>query len=184
MIEVLLLGISLSMDSLSVSIVNGVKYRNYDKKMMLLSSLSFGVFQGLMPLLGYLVFRPFVKYVDAIDHYLVFVILAYLGISMIKEGIQKKEEETESEEKFSLKILLVESVATAIDALSIGLTLPSLSLNPYLSCLIICLCTFVICIIGHLFGKKLGQLLKNKAMILGGVILFGLGLKTLLENIL
>lgn len=183
MIEVLLLGVALSMDSLSVSIVNGIKYKNYSKKDMFFASLSFGLFQGLMPLFGYLVFIPFIKYVDAIDHWLVFVILSALGINMIKEGLSKDEENNEQEDKFTFKILLAESIATAIDALSVGITLPTLALSPYLSCLIICLCTFIICIVGHSFGKKLGMLLKDKAIILGGAILFLIGLKTLLEHL-
>jgi len=183
MIEVILLGIALSMDALSVSIVNGIKYKNYTKKQMFLASLSFGVFQGVMPLLGYLVFIPFIKYVQAVDHWLVFAILAYLGISMIKEGYKCENEGECSIEPFTFKVLMMESVATAIDALSVGITLPSLSLNPYLSCLIICLCTFIICLVGHSFGKKIGLLLKDKAMIFGGVILFSIGVKTLLEHL-
>lgn len=180
--EVILLGIALSMDALSVSIVNGIKYKNYTRKQMFLASLSFGVFQGAMPLLGYLIFIPFIKYVEVVDHWLVFLILGYLGISMIKDGI-KGEAAEESNEKFTFKVLLMESIATAIDALSVGITLPSLALNPYLSCLIICLCTLIICLIGHSFGKKIGLLLKDKAMILGGGVLFYIGLKTLLIHL-
>ena len=183
MLEVLLLGVALSMDSLSVSIVNGIKYKNYIRKEMVLASLSFGVFQGAMPLLGYLVFIPFIHIVQAIDHWLVFGILAFLGIRMIKEGLEKHDDEQQTDDLFTWKVLLLESIATAIDALSIGITLPSLALNPYLSCLIICCCTTVICLIGHSFGKQLGLLLKDKAMILGGSILFLIGLKTLLEHL-
>jgi len=183
MLEVILLGVALSMDSLSVSIVNGIKYQNYTKFEMFMASLSFGLFQGLMPLLGYLIFIPFIEIVQSIDHWLVFVILAYLGISMIKEGLCKDKEECQCQERFTCKVLIAESIATAIDALSVGITLPSLALNPYLSCLIICCCTFAICIIGHSFGKKLGILLKDKAMIFGGSILFFIGLKTLLEHL-
>lgn len=182
MLEVIMLGVALSMDALSVSIVNGIKYKNYTKKEMFLASLSFGIFQGAMPLLGYLVFIPFIKYVEAVDHWLVFLILGYLGISMIKEGI-KGEAAEESNEKFTIKVLLMESIATAIDALSVGITLPSLAVNPYLSCLIICLCTLIICLIGHSFGKKIGLLLKDKAMVIGGVVLMFIGIKTLLEHL-
>ena len=170
------------MDSLSMSIVNGIKYSNYTKKQMFLASLSFGLFQGLMPLLGYLVFIPFISYVDAIDHWLVLLILGYLGLNMIKDGLHPENTNAENS-NFTLKILLAESIATAIDALSVGITLPSLSLNPYLSCLIICICTFTICLIGHSFGKKIALLLKDKSLIFGGSILIIIGIKTLLEHL-
>ena len=183
MFEAIMLGIALSMDSLSVSIVNGIKYKNYKRKQMALASLSFGVFQGLMPLLGYLVFIPFIKYVEVVDHWIVFAILGYLGFSMIKEGLGNKQDENEEGEIFTMKVLLAESIATAIDALSVGITLPSLSLNPYLSCLIIFACTSLICVVGHMLGKKLALLLKDKAIIFGGITLILIGVKTLLEHL-
>ena len=181
MLEVILLGIALAMDSLAVSIVNGIKYKNYSKKQMFVASLSFGVFQGALPLLGYLVFTPFIKYVEKIDHWIVLIILAYIGIDMIKEGLQKDGDLIEKTEEFTLKVLLAESIATAIDALSVGVALPDFTVNPYMSCLIICLCTFSICIIGHCLGKKIAMILKNKALILGGVILIMIGLKEVLQ---
>lgn len=183
MLEVILLGVALAMDSLAVSIVNGIKYKNYTKKNMFLASLSFGVFQGLMPLLGYLVFTPFIKYVEKVDHWIVLILLSYIGIGMIKDSFEKEEEIIEKSEDFTLKVLLIESIATAIDALSVGIALPDLSINPYLSCLIICLCTFAICIIGHMLGKKIAMLLKNKALLLGGVILIAIGVKEVLSGL-
>lgn len=182
MLEVILLGVALAMDSLAVSIANGIRFNNYSRKNRFLSSFSFGFFQGLMPLLGYLVFIPFINLVEKIDHWLVFIILGIIGINMIKESLSKDEVE-EKPEKFTFSILIAESIATAIDALSVGITLPSLSLNPYLSCLIIAICTFIICIIGHAFGKKIGLLLKDKALTCGGLILIFIGLKTLLEHL-
>lgn len=181
MVEVILLGIALSMDALAVSIANGIKYRNYGKKEMFTASLSFGIFQGMMPLLGYLVFMPFISYVSVIDHWLVLGILGYLGFNMIKDSFEKENIDKE-EELFSFKVLMAESVATAIDALSVGIALPTLSLNPYISCLIICLCTFIICLVGHGMGKKIGMLLKDKALAFGGIILILIGLKTFLEH--
>lgn len=183
MFEVILLGIALAMDSLAVSIVNGIKYKNYQKKQMFLASLSFGFFQGLMPLLGYLVFTPFIKYVEKIDHWIVLILLSYIGIGMIKESFEKQEKIDENSESFTIKILLFESIATAIDALSVGVALPDLSVNPYMSCLIICLCTFIVCIIGHMLGKKIAMLLKNKALFLGGVILIAIGIKEVLSGL-
>lgn len=183
MFEVILLGIALAMDALAVSIVNGIKYSNYNKKDMFLASLSFGVFQGLMPLLGYLVFTPFIKYVEKVDHWIVLILLGYIGIDMIKESFEKAEEIKEKSEKFTIKVLFVESIATAIDALAVGIELPNFVVNPYVSCLIICLCTFVICIIGHMLGKKIALILKNKALLLGGLILIAIGVKEVLTGL-
>ena len=183
MLEVILLGIALAMDSLAVSIVNGIKYKNYTRKEMFVASLSFGVFQGLMPLLGYLVFTPFIKYVSRIDHWLVLIILTYIGVDMIKEGLESKDDINEKTDVFTFKILMAESIATAIDALSVGVTLPSYVLNPYMTCFIICLCTFVVCIIGHMLGKKIALLLKDKALILGGLVLILIGIETVLESL-
>lgn len=183
MIEVIILGIALAMDSLAVSIVNGIKYNNYTKKDMFIASLSFGVFQGLMPLLGYLVFTPFIKYVEKVDHWIVLILLSYIGIGMIKESFEKEEEIKEKSEKFTLKVLLAESIATAIDALSVGVALPDMAINPYLSCLIICVCTFIVCIIGHMLGKKIAMILKNKAMFLGGLTLILIGVKEVLSGL-
>ena len=101
---------------------------------------------------------------------------------MIKDGLHP-EESNETGQTFTFKVLMLESIATAIDALSIGVALPTLSLNPYVSCLIIFLCTFIICLLGHSFGKKLGMLLKDKAMLVGGVVLAFIGIKTLLEHL-
>ena len=182
MIEVILLGVALAMDSLTVSLVNGLKYRDYDWSKMLLASFSFGFFQGFMPLLGYLLLFPFLSYIEKIDHWLVLIILSLIGIDMIKEAFQD-EDTTVSDNRFTIKILLLESVATAIDALSCGLVLPTLAVDPYLSCLIIGVVTMLICIIGHLFGKKVALILKDKATIAGGVILILIGIKTVIEHL-
>lgn len=171
------------MDSLAVSIVNGIKYSNYGKKEMMLSSISFGVFQGLLPLLGYLVFTPFIKYVEKIDHWIVLILLSLIGIDMIKDSLKQKDDIKENSEKFTMKVLLVESIATAIDALSVGIALPDFNVNPYVSCLIICLCTSLVCVIGHMLGKKLALLLKDKALLLGGITLILIGIKEVLSGL-
>ena len=181
MLEAILLGIALAMDSLTVSIVNGLKYKNYGRRNMFLSSFSFGFFQGFMPLLGYWIFIPIIRYIEAFDHWVVLIVLGWLGINMIRESLHKEEVE-KSEEPFTLKILLFESVATAIDALSSCVVLDDFGLSPYLSCFIVFVCTFLICLVGHLLGKKIGILLKDRASILGGIILILLGIKCVLEH--
>ena len=183
MLEVILLGVALAMDSLAVSIVNGIKYKNYSRKEMFIASLSFGVFQGLMPLLGYLLFTPLIAYVEKFDHWLVLIILCYIGVDMIKDSFESNQDYLEKSETFTIKVLLMESIATAIDALSVGITLPDFTVNPYVSCIVICAATFIICIVGHMLGKKIALILKNKALLLGGVILILIGLKAVLEGL-
>ena len=182
MIEAILLGIALAMDSSAVSIVNGIKYRNYTDKQILSASFSFAFFQGLMPLLGYLIFTPFIEKIERYDHWIVLIILSILGMNMIKESFAKEEIKEKSEE-FTTKVLLMESIATSIDALSSGIALPTFSISPYLSCLIIFIATLICCIIAHKLGKGIALILKDKATILGGVILILIGIKTVLEHL-
>lgn len=184
MLSAILLGLGLAMDAAAVSICNGLKYQNYRFSKMLTSSLVFGIFQGIMPLIGYFIILPFMSYVEKLDHWLVFGVLAILGIRMIKEGMAKEEDDCGCAEAFSLKILLSEAVATSIDALSVGVSLPLLAISPYLACVLIGLTTFMICLLAHLLGQKLGLFLKDKAVIFGGIILILIGLKTLIEHLL
>ena len=182
MLEVFLLAVGLAMDSTAVSIVNGMKYRNYGRKEMLLASFSFGFFQGFMPLLGYLLFYPILPYIEKVDHWVVLIVLSFIGINMIRESF-KKEEIDEKSEDFSMKILLLESIATSIDALSTGIALPTFALDPFVTCFIIFAVTLIICLIAHHLGKQIALLLKDKATIFGGSILILLGIKTVLEHI-
>lgn len=182
MFDAILLGIALAMDSLTVSIVNGLKYHDYDHRKMFISSLSFGIFQGMMPLIGYLIFVPFISYIEKYDHWIVLIVLSLLGINMIRESLDSEHVE-ESSVRFTYRILLFESVATAIDALSSCVILPDFSISPYLSCFIVFLCTFIICLVGHSLGRKIGLLLKDKAGIFGGAILILLGIKCVLEHL-
>ena len=101
---------------------------------------------------------------------------------MIRESFEKEEIKEKSEE-FTFKIMIMESIATSIDALSSGIVLSSFSISPYLTCFTIFIVTFILCIIAHRLGKHLGLLLKDKATILGGVILILIGIKTVLEHL-
>lgn len=184
MVTSLLLGIGLAMDASAVSVVNGIRYQNYGKREAIISSFSFGIFQGLMPLIGYFIIFPFVSYIEKIDHWIIFAILSFLGIKMIVDGLKKDEEVSEKTEQFSSKILLLESLATSIDALTVGVSLPSLSISPFIACFIIGVVTTLMCLLFHGLGKKLGVLLKDKAVVFGGTILVVLGIKILLEHLL
>ena len=178
----LLLSIALAMDSMAVSIVNGIKYRDYDRRDMLTASFSFGFFQGMMPLLGYLIFIPILPYIERFDHWAVLIALSLIGINMIRESFEKEEIREESS-RFTYQVLFAESIATAIDALSSGIMLPELPFSPYFSCFVIFAVTFLICMIAHRLGKRIALLLKDKATLCGGIILILLGVKTVLEHL-
>ena len=182
MIDLLLLSVALAMDSMAVSIVNGIKYQNYGYRETFIASFSFGFFQGFMPLLGYLIFTPFLPYIEKYDHWVVLLALGAIGINMIRESFEK-EELREKASQFTYKILCAESSATAIDALSSGIVLPEFPVSPYVSCFVIFLITFLICMIAHRLGKRIALILKDKATLCGGIILILLGIKTVLEHL-
>ena len=182
MIDALLLGVALAMDSFTVSIVNGITYKNYTYKDVWLTSLSFGIFQGLMPLIGYIIFITIICYIENYDHWVVLIVLSLLGINMIRESF-KFEEINDRSKLYSYKTMIFESIATSIDALSSCVILPTIKISPYLTCLIIVVITFIFCLIGHKLGKQIGLKLKDKASILGGLILILLGVKCVLEHL-
>ena len=177
--ELILIAIALAMDSVAVSIASGAKYKNIDFLSILKISLFFGLFQGLMPLLGYFLGSVFASFVDDYDHYIAFIILLFLGLNMIKEA---KENNFEEEVKdLKNKTLFILAIATSIDALAIGITFSFQDINIFYAAFIITFITFILCIIAVFIGKKLGGFLGSKAEYLGGFILIALGIKILLE---
>jgi len=178
-LELILIAIALAMDSVAVSIASGAKYKNIDFLSILKISLFFGLFQGLMPLLGYFLGSVFASFVDDYDHYIAFIILLFLGLNMIKEA---KENNFEEEVKdLKNKTLFILAIATSIDALAIGITFSFQDINIFYAAFIITFITFILCIIAVFIGKKLGGFLGSKAEYLGGFILIALGIKILLE---
>ena len=182
MIELLLLSVALAVDSMTVSIVNGMKYKDYSYRQMFLASLSFGFFQGFMPFIGYIVFVPLIAYIEKYDHWLILIVLSAIGINMIRESFDDRQIKEKSQ-NFSYKILLTESIATAIDALSSGIVLMEFPVAPFMSCIIIAVITFIMCMIAHRLGKTIALILKDKAPIVGGIILIMLGVKTVLQHL-
>ena len=176
----ILLGFALAMDAFSVSVVNGLNEPNMKKKKFILIPLVFAIFQFLMPLIGFICVKAladkFKTFAD-ICPYIAFVLLLMIGTKMIIDGCVKKDSEEGSITSF--KLLLVQGVATSIDALSVGFAIESI-----ISCIIIGVLTFGICIAGVLIGKKIGDKLNNKASILGGIILIIIGIIILVRGIM
>lgn len=179
--ELVLIAIALAMDSVAVSIASGSKYKNINFITTIKIALFFGIFQGIMPLLGYFVGNTFASIVDSFDHYLAFIILLFLGYKMIKEA---KEDNFEEEVKdLQNKTLFILAIATSIDALAIGITFSFEEIDIFYAVALISIITFALCIIAVYIGKFLGGFLEDKAEYLGGIILILLGFKILFEGI-
>lgn len=174
--DVFMLAIAVAMDAFAVSICKGTTIRENLKKKATIVASWFGLFQGIMPLIGFFLMDSVEKYLNGIKEYVIFGLLAYIGISMIINSL--KNEKIDSSLKFKEMLLL--SLATSLDALSIGMTISLLRVNVYLAVSIITIVTFMFCFLGVIIGSKFGEKYKNKAEIFGGVILIILGLKVLL----
>ena len=183
LIELLLIAIGLSMDAFAVSIGKGLTVSQLKPRHSLTVGLWFGLFQALMPMLGYLLAAKFSTLVAAFDHWIAFLLLALIGSNMIREACSDDPEKHTHD--FAPRTMFILAVATSIDALSVGVTQASYNLAMELvSSLIIAAVTFVICMAGIFIGKKFGTHLAGKAAILGGIILIVIGIQIFLTGIL
>lgn len=180
-IEVLLTSIGLAMDAFAVSICKGLAFSKVNLKNVFMVSLYFGIFQGLMPLIGYVLGSRFKDLIISVDHWIAFFLLALIGLSMLKEGFSKEYDSLD--DKVNLKVMLPLAIATSIDALAVGITFAFLKVNIISSVLIISVITIFICFIGVLIGNKVGIKYQKKAQVVGGFILIVIGLKILLEHL-
>ena len=176
MIEVLFLAVALSMDAFAVSIGLGSKEKSGG--LALKAGLFFGVFQALMPFLGYLGGRGILGWTDAYASFIAFGLLAAIGAKMVYEGMQEGIEE--DIKAITNKMMLVLAVATSIDAMAAGFSLTLLHVNAYLACLIIGMTTFAFSWAGVLIGARSGTWLEGRAEIFGGIVLILIGIKMLL----
>lgn len=194
LITVLLISVGLAMDAFAVSVSNAMTVKNLTAKQVLAYPLCFGIFQGVMPLIGFYVGSAFEKFVTAVDHWLALLLLGFIGGKMLIEGIKqlvdsKKvhnvNDETEIGAEFKFSSMMVQGLATSIDALAVGISFAlTLTMNIFVAVLIIAAITFVISLLGMFIGKKFGSLLSNYAGIVGGLILIGIGLKIFIEGII
>lgn len=175
MLDVLVLAIALSMDAFAVSIGLGAKHDS--RKLALQAGLYFGVFQAIMPFIGYLGGRGVLGWVDAYAHWIAFGLLILIGGKMVYEGMQEGIEEDIS--AITHKMMLMLAIATSIDAMAAGFSLTLLNVNPLLACLIIGITTFAFSWAGVKIGKRSGTWLESKAEIFGGVVLILIGFKML-----
>ena len=186
-INSILLGIGLAMDAFSVSMTNGLNEPKMKIIRMNMIAGVYALFQFIMPMIGWFCIHTIVVYFQSFDKFIpwiALILLAYIGGKMLIEGIKTKDEEIESDRKLPFITLIIQGIATSIDALSVGFTIADYKLlSAIMTSLIIAIVTFGICMIGLLIGKKIGTKLNNKAAILGGIILIGIGIEIFVKNI-
>ena len=181
LIELFLIAVGLSMDAFAVAVCKGLAMPKCTFKKAAIVGLWFGGFQALMPAIGYVLGAQFQEAIASIDHWIAFVLLALIGGNMIHEALDNDEEEADA--SLNVKTMVLLAVATSIDALAIGITFAFLKVNIIPAVCFIGIVTFIISFAGVKIGNVFGARYKNKAEIVGGIILILLGLKILLEHL-
>ncbi len=172
--------LALSMDAFAVAVCKGLSVKTVKGKHMLITGLWFGIFQGLMPLIGYLLATNFADLIKQIDHWIAFVLLALIGINMIRES---REETEEFNDRFDPKTMLPLAIATSIDALAVGVTFAFLEVDILPAILFIGVITFALSAAGVKIGNVFGARCRCRAELTGGIILVVMGTKILLEHL-
>lgn len=181
--SILIIAIGLSADCFAVAVSGSISRRNSSSGIVHVSS-SFGLFQALMPLLGWLAGRTVVDYIGSYDHWVAFILLAIIGGKMVRESFRPESGRQKEVDITRGFLLLTLAVATSIDALAVGLSFAFLKVNIALASLTIGAVAFVITMTGFMIGRKTSKLLGKKAEAIGGIILLGIGLRILLSHIL
>ena len=184
-IEIWLLAVSLAMDCFSISVASSIIVRRFDWRLFFKMAFFFGLFQAVMPIIGWLGASYFSGLIEAYDHWIAFALLAFLGIRMIRA--QFKEEETASFNPTSLKVTLALAVATSIDALAIGISFALAAIKQFESLWMpltsIGIASFVLSLAGRLIGELVGKRFHLRVEIFGGLVLIGIGIKILVEHL-
>lgn len=181
-----LLGVGLAMDAFSVSLANGLNEPNMKKKKLCGIAGVFAFFQALMPMIGWICVHTMLQYFKSFEKFIpwiALILLLLIGGKMLIDGIKNKDSD-EEKPKVGFIALLIQGIATSIDALSVGFTIAEYGLSMAIVCsIIIAVVTFIICVIGLIIGKKFGTKLSNKATIFGGVILILIGLEIFITGV-
>lgn len=181
--ELFIIAVGLSMDAFAVSICKGLSMQKVTLKKALIVGGWFGVFQGGMPLLGYLLGVQFQSKITAIDHWIAFILLGIIGINMVKESFERDECCEKPKEDLAPKTMFFLAVATSIDALAVGVTFAFLQVQIVWAVIFIAVITFTISAVGVKIGNVFGVRYKSKAELCGGLILILMGVKILLEHL-
>lgn len=178
-----ILAVSLSMDAFAVAICKGLAIGKIRVRQAALVGLYFGAFQALMPTAGYLLGISFREYIESFDHWIAFGLLAFLGIRMVIEALRGCDDDDEVSSSLGVREMMLLAVATSIDALAAGISLSVLNANITIAASFIGIITFTLSFLGVYVGGVFGEKFKKPAEIVGGVTLFILGLKVLIEHL-
>ena len=183
--ELFLIALGLSMDAFAVSICKGLSVQKLQLKHMVLAGVYFGVFQAVMPLIGYVLGSQFQSYIVNVDHWIAFVLLALIGGKMLWDAFHEDDEELScpADGKLDLRELVMLAVATSIDALAVGITFAFLRVDILTSVGLIGVTTFALSIVGVAVGHRFGARYEKPATVAGGIVLILIGLKILLEHL-
>ena len=181
-ISIFLIALALSMDAFSVAIALGAAGRGHTAAVIRLAT-AFGLFQFVMPILGWLLGRTVVSYIADYDHWIAFGLLTIVGIRMIKEYFEKEEKERLKDPTKGWTLLVL-SIATSIDALAVGVSFAFFDVSIYYAGAIIGIVCFIVTALGMIFGKALSKILGKKAMLIGALVLIGIGIKIVVEHML
>ncbi len=184
LLSILLIALGLSMDAFAVSITSGITIKNLKARHALLVGAAFGIFQALMPVLGWAVGQWAYRFISVVDYWVAFGLLLFVGGHMIIQAMQPEDKEAGPKNPLHLPTLLTLAVATSIDAFAIGISLSMLRVSILQPVLIIGLVTFALCFAGVYFGRLFGHLNEKKLEVFGGLVLIGLGTKMLVEHLI
>lgn len=179
--DLLFLSLCLSADAFAVAVTDGMSDRKMNILKAFIISLTFGIFQGVMPSLGYAFSQSFLSFITDYGHITAFAILSLIGIKMIIESSKENENNTNVYSGISFGTVMVQGMATSIDALAVGVSFSAVNMNIVTSCAVIALITFICCTVGVFIGKKSGNILSSKAQTSGGIILIVIALKILIS---
>ncbi len=183
-LSIFLIAIGLAADCFAVALSGSISMRTPSFIQVFRASLAFGLFQGLMPVLGWLAGRTVVEFVADYDHWLAFALLAFVGGKMIWESFHSGDGNRRNADITRGFLLLTLAVATSIDALAVGLSFAFMEVDITVASLAIGVVAFIATAIGFLLGRKVGSLIGKRAETIGGIVLIGIGLKVLLEHML
>ncbi len=181
---VFFIAVSLAMDAFAVSITNGISVKGFGSKDAVRQGIYFGVFQFIMPMIGWFLGSSVKIYIEAVDHWIAFFLLALIGGNMIWGTFQQEEENCPKSAFMTAKSLSMQAIATSIDALAVGISLALLEVKIIWASAIIGIVAFILSYVGGMVGQKLGHFLQKKAEFAGGLVLILIGLKILAEHIL
>ena len=180
------IAVGLAMDAFAVTITNSMSYKKSVVRFGIISAFAFGLAQGIMPIIGWLAGQMFLSVISRYDHYIALILLSIIGVHMIIEAVKELKEGdieiTNKKTTTSFKIIFLQAIATSIDALAVGISFAALQINIVFASIIIAVVTFIICVVGIFIGKKIGELLKGKAEVFGGIVLILIGIKTFVEH--